>query len=222
MFEHQHIVTTPLFLLFVAFSFLLSVVYYWGRRENRRVFLAAFNDLVDVVRPDDQRFTNIGGLVGYHAQLTIDQKNRPFSKVEATITLLPRHSLLYMPISLMIMRFDRLFITLHQRGTMAGEGHLIEKRYAGFRAPKITNAHRLEKLEIQWGRHAFLVYFEQVKMRDQLLAFVRRQPDPGIIRHIALVAGQRKCFLFMIPKKGQVKNNLEPVYRWLGSLAKTG
>jgi len=222
MFKHQDIVTTPLFLLFIAFSFLLSVVYYWGRRANKRVFLDAFNDLVDVVRPDDQRFTNIGGLVGYHANLLINQKDRPFSKVEATITLLPRHSLLYMPISLMIMRFDRLFITLHQRGTLAGEGHLIEKRYAGFRAPKITNAHRLEKINIRWGNHDFLLYFAQLKLRDQLLAFVKKHPDPGTVRHIALVADQRKCFLFMIPKKGQVKKNLEPVYRWLSSLTKTG
>ena len=102
MFQHQHIVTTPLFLLFVAFSCLLSVVYYWGRRQNRKVFLAAFNDLVDVIRPDDQNFTNIGGTVGYHANLLIEEKDKPFGKVEATITLLPRHSLLYMPISLMI------------------------------------------------------------------------------------------------------------------------
>lgn len=219
MFKYQHIVTTPLFLLFVAFSFTLSVVYYWGRRENKRVFLAAFNDLIDVIRPDDQSFTNIGGLVGYHANLLIHRKDRPFSKVEATITLLPRHSLLYMPISLMIMRFDRLFITLHQRAALYGEGHLIEKRYAGFRGPKITNAPQMEKMEIKWGEYDFLLYFEQAKLRDRFLSFVHKQPDPGILRHIAIVAKQRKCFLFMIPKKNQVKDNLTPVYRWLCSLA---
>lgn len=219
MFKYQHIVTTPIFLLFVAFSFLLSVVYYWGRRKNKRVFLAAFNDLVDVIRPDDQHFTNIGGIVGHHANLVINRKDRPFSKVEATITLLPRHSLLYMPISLMIMRFDRLFITLHRRAALSGEGHLIEKRYAGFRGPKITNAERMEKTEIRWGDHDFLLYFEQAPLRDRFMSFVRKNPDPGIIRHIAIVARQRKCFLFMIPKKGQVKENLAPVYRWLCSLS---
>ena len=215
MFQHQNIVTTPLFLLFVGFSCLLSVVYYWGRRRNRKVFLAAFNDLVDVIHPDDQNFINIGGMVGYHANLLIEGKDNPFSKVEATITLLPRHSLLYMPISLMIMRFDRLFITLHQRGKLSGEGHLIEKRYAGFRGPKITNAHRMDKVEIKWGDYDFLLYFEQVPLRDRFLSFVQKNPDPGIIRHIAFVAHQRKCFLFMIPKIGRVKENLKPVYRWL-------
>lgn len=220
MFKYQHIITTPLFFLFVAFSCLLSIVFYWGRRENKRLFLAAFNDLVDVIKPDDQNFTNIGGLVGYHANLIINKNDSAFTKVDATITLLPRHSLLYMPISIMIMRFDRLFITMYHRSALSGEGHLIEKRYAGFRGPKITNAHRLEKMEIKWGRYDFLLYFEQVKLRDRFLAFVKRNPDPGIIRHIAIVANQRKCFLFLIPKKGQVKENLTPVYRWLCSLSK--
>lgn len=220
MFQHQHIVTTPIFLLFVAFSCLLSVVYYWGRRQNKKVFLAAFNDLVDVVRPDDQSFTNIGGLVGYHANLLIEQKDSPFSKVEATITLLPRHSLLYMPISLMIMRFDRLFITLYQRSKLSGEGHLIEKRYAAFRGPKITNADRMDKMEIKWGAYDFLLYYEQAPLRDRFMSFVRKNPDPGIIRHIAFVAHQHKCFLFMVPKKGRVKESLLPVYRWLCTVSK--
>jgi len=98
MFEHGHIVTQPVFFLFIAFSCVLTVGYFWGRRENKRVFLSAFDDLVEVVKPDEQTFTNIGGVVGYHANLLIKKKS-PFSQIDATITLLPRHSLLYISIS---------------------------------------------------------------------------------------------------------------------------
>jgi hypothetical protein len=217
MFKYQYIVTQPVFFLFVAFSCLLSAAFFWGRRRNKRIFLSTFNDLVDVVHPDDQTFTNIGGVVGYHANL-ITNKKSPFAKVDATITLLPRHSLLYMPISRMIMKFDRLFITLHMRARLPGEGHLIEKKYAGFRGPKITNEHILEKTEIQWGENRFFLYYEKVNIRDRLMAYVNRNPEPGMIRHIALVPGQRKCFLFMIPKTGAVKDAFAPVYRWIGSL----
>jgi len=218
MFKYQHIVTQPVFFLFVAFSCMLTIVYFWGRRENRRVFLSAFNDLIDVVKPDDQNFTNIGGVVGYHANLVLNNKG-PFSKVDATITLLPRHSLLYMPISKLIMKFDRLFITMHARAKLPGEGHLIEKGYARFRGPKITNEHLLEKMEIRWGKFDFLLYYEKYNIRDRLMAYVNKHPDPGILRHVAIVADQRKCFLFMIPKRGRVKESLTPVYQWIGSLA---
>ncbi len=218
MFAHQNIVTQPVFFLFIGFSCLLSAVYFWGRRANQRLYLSAFADLTDVIKPDDQTFTNIGGVVGYHANFIL-KKGSVFSKVDATITLLPRHSLLYMPLSKLIMKFDRLFITLYLKTSLSGEGHLIEKRYAGFRAPKITNAPRLEKMEIKWGNYDFLLYFEQYKMRDQFMSFVEKNPDPGFIRHIAIVAGERKCFLFMIPKRGRVKENFTPVYRWLRSVS---
>ena len=61
MFKYQHIITQPVFFLFVAFTCLLSVAYFWGRRKNRSLFLSTFSDLVDVIKPDDQTFTNIGG-----------------------------------------------------------------------------------------------------------------------------------------------------------------
>ena len=218
MFAHQNIVTQPVFFLFIGFSCLLSAVYFWGRRANQRLYLSAFADLTDVIKPDDQTFTNIGGVVGYHAKFIL-KKESVFSKVDATITLLPRHSLLYMPLSKLIMKFDRLFITLYLKAALSGEGHLIEKRYAGFRAPKITNAPRLEKMEIKWGNYDFFLYFEQNKMRDQFMSFVEKNPDPGVIRHIAIVASERKCFLFMIPKRGRVKENFTPVYRWLASVS---
>jgi hypothetical protein len=210
MFAHQDIVTQPVFFLFVAFSCLLSVVYFWGRRANQRLYLSVFDELTDVFKPKDQTFTSIGGVVGYHAKFIL-KKESIFSKVDATITLLPRHSLLYLPLSKLIMEFDRLFVTLHMKSALPGEGHLIENRYAGFRAPKITNAHRLEKTEIKWGGHDFLLYFEQFKMRDQFMSFVKENPDPGLIRHIAIVAGERKCFLFMIPQRGRIKQNFTPV-----------
>jgi len=95
-------------------SVLLTLGYFYGRRSNRRIYQSAFNDIVDVVKPDDQNFTNIGGAVGFHANLFIKKKGgTPFSRVDATITLLPRHSWLYLPISKLIRKYDRLFITLY-------------------------------------------------------------------------------------------------------------
>jgi len=112
MFEYEHIIMQPVFFLFVAFSFLLTVGYLWGRRQNKEISLAVLKDLIDVIRPDDQTFTNIGGAIGYHANLLVKKKGALLSRADATITLLPRHSWLYLPISKIIRKYDRLFITL--------------------------------------------------------------------------------------------------------------
>jgi len=215
----NNLVTTPVFYLFIAFSFLLSFGYFWGRRRNKQIFLSVFNALVEAARPVDQTFTTIGGVVGYHANLHL-KKESPVSRIDATITLLPRHSWLYIPISMIIMRYDRLFITLYIRPTLPGEGHIIEKVYAGFRGPKIKNADRLQKELIRWGNLDFYLYYETVKVRDQLIQYIDRNPQPGIIRHIALIPEQKKCFVFMIPRREEVGKYFGPIPRWISSIVK--
>ena len=54
----------------------LSVVYFWGQTRKPSGFFSPLStDLLDVIKPDDQTFTNIGGLVGYHANLILKKKN---------------------------------------------------------------------------------------------------------------------------------------------------
>lgn len=220
MFKYEHIITQPVFFLFVAFSFLLTFGYFWGRRHNRAIFRSAFNDLMEVFRPDDQTFTNIGGAIGYHANLYIRKKGAFLSRVDATITMLPRHSWLYFPISKLIRKYDRLFITLYMKHPLPEESHLIEAKYSGFMGSKIENASRLNREDVKWGKYAFSIYYESMMMRDNFVRLIDNNPDPGVIRHIAVVPNQKKTFIFMIPKMGEVGRYLTPVYRWLPSILK--
>jgi hypothetical protein len=185
--------------------------------DNTRLYLSAFNGLVDVIKPVDQTFTNIGGLIGYHGNF-VTRKDSPIEKVEATITFLARQSLLYLPVSILIRRHDRLFVTLYMRQSPKEEGHLIEEKYARYRRARITNEARLNREPVRWGNSNWIVYYESGRMRDQLKKLTASHADPGILRHIAVVPDQKKCFVFMIPKKGMVKTSFEPVYRWIPSL----
>jgi hypothetical protein len=212
------VATQPVFLLFIAFTCLLTLGYFWGRRENRRIAFSALEALVEVVRPDDQTFTNIGGAIGYHANLLIRKKG-PVRQVDATITLLPRYAWLYLPLSKVIRKYDRLFITVHLRHKPFAEGHLIEESYAAFGGPKIQNARRLAQEKVKWGGEDFCLFYETVPMRDKLQAYLSSHPDPGGIRHVALVPDQKRGFIFMIPRKGKVGTFLAPAYGWLTSLA---
>ncbi len=215
-----NIVHQPIFFLFIGFSFLLALGYFWGRRSNRRIYQSAFNDLVEVVKPDDQTFTNIGGAVGFHANLFVKKKGTPFSRVDATITLLPRHSWLYLPISKLIRKYDRLFITLYLKKPPSEEAHLIESKYSKFMGSKIENAHILHRETVKWKNLDFHLYYHSQKMLEKMRAFIKKNPDPGIIRHIALVPEQKKGFIFMIPKQGQVARYFDSIYHWLPSVLK--
>ncbi len=217
MFEHEYLLKQPLFFLFIAFSLFLSLGYYWGRRRNKQIFLSAFHDLVDIVKPDEQKFTNIGGTIGYHANLFVKKKGA-VSQVDATITMLPRQSLLYMPISKLIMRHDRLFITIHLNRAPAGEGHLIEKKYAAFRGPKIKEADKLYREEIKWGNLDFILYYENIKIHGHLAGLMKDLPGPGNLRHVALIPREKKGFVFAIPRMKEVGRDFGPVYRWFSKI----
>ena len=215
-----NIVHQPIFFLFIGFSFLLTLGYFWGRRLNRKIYQAAFNGLVDVVKPDDQTFTNIGGAVGFHANLFVKKKGAPFSRVDATITLLPRHSWLYLPISKLIRKYDRLFITLYLKKPPSEEAHMIERKYSKFMGAKIENVHLMHHETVKWENFDFHLYYSSQEMLEKMRAFIKKNPAPGIIRHIALVPGQKKGFIFMIPKPDQVARYFALIYHWLPSAAK--
>jgi len=216
MFEYEYLAKDPLFYLFVAFSALLGYGYFWGKRVNTRIFRSAFDDLVSVIQPADKTFTNIGGLIGYHANLTMSRKS-PVERVDATITFLPRHSWLWMPVSKLIRKYDRLFITMYLRQYTGAEGHLIEQAYSQFRGPKIDNADRMKQETLTWGKHSFILYYGNGKIHDQLKSLAADFPDPGNLRHIAIVPEQKRCFIFMIPREGKVSRDFSPVYRWIMS-----
>ncbi len=220
MENYADILYQPIFFLFIGFSFLLTLGYFWGRRSNRRICQSAFNDLVDVVKPDDQTFTNIGGAIGFHANLFVKKKGTPFSRVDATITLLPRHSWLYLPISKLIRKYDRLFITLYLKKPPSEEAHLIEIKYSKFMGSKIENAHLMHHETVKWENFDFHLYYNSREMLEKIQAFIKKNPAPGTIRHIALVPEQKKGFIFMIPKLDQVARDFARIYHWLPSVLK--
>lgn len=210
----------PIFYLFIAATILLTLGYSWGHRGNKGIFLSAFNALVDTLKPKDQSFTKIGGETGYHANL-IPKKNSFIRRVDATITLLPRQSWLYLPFSLLTMRFDRLFLMLFFSKKAMGlvsEGHLIEEKYSHFRGPKITNEDQLQREELRWGERDFLLYYADETIKNDLLNLKQKLKEPKYLRHIAVVPDREQAFLFMIPKKGYVAEAFPVIYKWLNNM----
>jgi hypothetical protein len=193
---------------FIIFSF------HSGKRKNREICTAVFNELMKVFKPDDQTFTNIGGVVGHHGTFSFKERGS-VSLIDVTLTLLPRQAPLYMPISKFFMRNDRLFISVYMRYPPPGEGHIIEKQYTGFRGPEITNISRLHQMELKWGDLTFFLYYEQDRMIDRFRELIGSLPDPGPIRHIAIVPDQRKGFVFMGLQQEPIEAYLAAVYNWL-------
>jgi hypothetical protein len=206
--------TLSVLIVIVAVSAFIVFSFHSGKRKNKEICTTTFNELIKVFKPDDQTFTNIGGVVGHHGTFSFKERG-PVSRIDVTLTLLPRQAPLYMPISKFFMRNDRLFISVYMRYPPPGEGHIIEKGYTGFRGPEITNISRLHQGQLQWGDLAFFLYYEQDRMIDRFKELIESLPNPGPIRHIAIVPDQRKGYIFMGLQQEPIESHLAAVYGWL-------
>jgi hypothetical protein len=201
-------------LVIIAISVFIAFSFHSGRRKNKEICTVVFNELIKVFKPDGQTFTNIGGAVGHHGTFTFKERGS-VSRIDVTLTMLPRQAPLYMPISKFLMKYDRLFVSVYMRYPPPGEGHIIERGYSGFRGPVITNISRLRRTELKWADLDFSLYYEQDRMIDHFKKLVESLTDPGPIRHIAIVPDQRKGYIFMGLQQEPIGAYLSPVYDWL-------
>ncbi|MDO9559474.1 MAG: hypothetical protein Q7I89_07275 [Syntrophales bacterium] len=207
----------PVFFVLALISAVLTIGYFLGNRHNKQLFLAIFEELTAVIKPEHKEYGNIGGSKEYYTNFTL-QKESPLARIDAKFTFLPRQLWPYLPIALLIDKYDSLLMALHFKEKLRDEGHIIEADYAKLRKAKIANVDQLNKALIKWGKHDYNIYYRSKKTYDRLKELIDRIDDPGVIRHIALIPGQKKCFIFMIPRKGQVAKDLAPVYQWMLSL----
>ncbi len=210
----------PLFYLFIAVTVLLALGYFWGSRKNRNIYRQTFQELIETLQPRDQKFTAIGGVIGYHANI-FPKDSKSVRRVDATITLLPRQAWLYYPVSRFFRGFDRLFLTLYLDPSLLQnrqEGHLIEKKYARFKGPKIANRQKLNRETINWNGGQFSLYSGSSRIRQEFKQLLGKKDLPGPIKHIALIPEQDRAFIFMIPRPDAVSRTLPHLLDWLKQL----
>jgi hypothetical protein len=213
----EHFSQQPLFFLLALISALLTVGYYWGNQRNRKLFEAVYDEMTQVIKPEQKEHGNIGGSREYYCNYSL-KKDGPIDHIEAKFAFLPRHLLPYLPISLLIDKYDKLLLAFHYREKLHEEGHLIEARYAQTRKARIAGIEDINKAFIKWGNSNFNIYYRNKKTLERFKRFVERTGDPGVVRHIAIVPDQKKCFVFMIPRKGKVIKELPQIYQLLLTL----
>jgi hypothetical protein len=207
----------PVFFVLALISAVLTVGYYWGNRINRKRFEAAFAELIEMIKPEKQEYGNIGGTREFYCDFSL-RKGTPLERIDAKFTFLPRHLWPYLPIALLIDKYDGLLIALHFKEKLRDEGHIIEADYAKLRKAKILNIDQLQKAVIKWGKIEHYIYYRNKKTYDRLKELIDSIDDPGVVKHIALLPGQKKCFVFLVPQKGRIVKDLAPIYQWLLAL----
>ncbi|MCS7233981.1 MAG: hypothetical protein N3C62_04570 [Synergistetes bacterium] len=201
---------SDLILILIIFSAVLTLQFFKGRKLNLILMKSYLEEIESVLRIKDKDYTWIGGYVGFKAGYKIE--NKLFSVLEVSLILSPRHSLLYLPISLLLFRGDRVFFLLTPRGKkVESEVHVIREGAFWFR-PKIRRARELREKRISLSGVNFSTFCENEMVLDKVLRLIRKyRGDLKIIKHLALVPSTNRLYLHLRPKTGELKEFLRLV-----------
>ncbi|MCF7885281.1 MAG: hypothetical protein K9M80_02195 [Candidatus Marinimicrobia bacterium] len=205
---------TLLFYIFVAISIILVIGYFLGRRKNKNISYSTIQSLKKLIKPADQIITNIGGVVGYHLEMDFES-DRNFNNLEGTITLLPRHSLLYLPVSKLFRKFDRFYVKIDvDKIPVSSEIKFIENNFLNEHRKEVKNNNKFHKEELTIDQKIFCYYYD----RDSDLKILKKMIDQieGIkyIKEISINSNGEIALLF-VPGEKRNKKILEPIINWL-------
>lgn len=187
--------------LLLAFAALTALVYRLGRRRIVRLATSWSRALEAGLAPGDTEYTNIGGLVGYHA--VYKGLAAPLERVCITFTFLPRHSLLFYPVSRLFLRHDRMFLTLYADRRVRAEAHLVERRLERSPRHRVAGAERFSRCVFAHAGREYLLLANKAKEKKFLEALLAAYP-PGMIRHLALVPDNNSLYVLLDPGRGDV------------------
>jgi len=194
----------------VALAVAATAQYYIGTRRNRAIAARLSGELEEVLRPKSTNYVNIGGTIGYNFAYAMPE---PWTKAKGTFTINARHSLLYLPVSVLFGVRDRFFINLFTKRRLKGEGHAVAASF--LRKANIDGVEAMERRDVEVGGKSFVLLWRGAKLGDELLAALEAFPEPARLRHFCAYPETKTFFLHTLPKEGQVKASLESILRAL-------
>lgn len=209
------------FLLMMAVFILASVSvlqFYKGRKTNLKILEYSIKALEKTFTPRDKKYTIVGIYIGYTTLYKIFRKT--LSTIQATVLLLPRQSLLYMPIAKLTSRYDRIYLVFNYSREMVVEAHVVRKWYYRLgirRAIRGIKKMRIEKTKID-GKDYYLVYTQR-SMAQKLLDYITSLKNPHMVNHVAVVPKLKRLYVAAKLDKENLNDFLKKTYELALSLA---
>ncbi len=192
-----------LFWILLITTIFLIASFYWGIRKNTRLAKSVAEKLEKTLKPLNQTYTWLGGSIGFAGEYEVIG----FKKVYVNLRLIPRQSVLWLPISLTLGRRDSLQLLFYLNFPVKQEFHIIKK---GFFMPKIYNIENLKKIE----KEDFIYFYEKDPEGKRAFEYICKELKP-FLRHIALT---QENHIFYIELTGNLQN--EKIWKSLNRLIK--
>lgn len=180
-----------------------TVQYFLGVKKNRWLGKTMSIQAENLLDPKETNYVNIGGAIGYNFTYKLRD---PWKEMKGTFTFFPRHSLLYMPISMIVGGSDRFFLNLFTGRRLIGEGHIVEQSH--LKRAKIDEIGEMQAEQVERAGKTFFLYWRYADLKNALLKTLDAMPDPASLRHFCCYRDNKTFFLYLKPKNGAIEDNL--------------
>lgn len=181
--------------------------YFFGRRRNRALAASISKGLETLLKPNHTNYVNIGGSIGYNFVYTLS--TGPWVSAKGTMTMSPRQSLLYLPISRLLGFTDRFFINLFTKKKIKGEAHIVAR--ATLRRARIDGIEEMSRRDTEARGKSFVLLWRGTDLSAELESLLAAFPEPRRLRHFCSYPGNKTFYLYVVPKGGDVSADLETV-----------
>jgi hypothetical protein len=197
----------PYIVPLIVLALCATAGYFWGRKKNRWIGAWIAREAEAALRPRDTEYVNIGGTIGHHFTYALPP---PFREAKGTFTLLPRHSILYLPISLLIRGHDRLYLQLYTDERLPGEAHILREDYYRKDPERVTGAETMRRDRATVGGRAYVLLWRHPGQDRRLRRLLQQLEGCGeTLLHFCCYPGHRNFYLYIAPVQGR----LEPLLR---------
>ncbi len=198
--------------LFISALVVLAVVstasYYLGTKKNRWIVSTMSRQLEDVLKPKTTNYVNIGGVIGYNFTYALPA---PYTSAKGTITLSPRHSLLFLPFSMLLGISDRFFVNVFAKKKFKGEGHIVDLKYMG--KANIAGVETMERRDVEAKGKKFVLLWRKADLASTLESTLAALDDPTSLRHFCAYHETGTFFMHLRPKSGSIGETVQTLVK---------
>lgn len=143
-----------IFIILILISFFISIAYLYGFKKNYRLIKNVAKILEVELNPLDKNYTWLGGVVGFSAEYDIENTG----KIKITFSTIPRQSILFLPLSILMGRYDKLELLVPVKKKITSDINIFKKNLLN--NINIKNNVYTEKLYINQDSLKLRVYYE--------------------------------------------------------------
>ncbi len=183
--------------------------FFRGRRTNLELMRDYVREIEDTLKPIDKLYTLTGLYSGFKSEFKVDSKK--VDKVEISLALMPRESLLYYPISLLTLKHDRMYVVFRLLKKPRKEIHLVQPKTLSYNAKDLKD---VLKREVKVNGTTYLTNVPD----DETLNFLKPILVNEKVLHVSLVPQTSVLYVFMKPQRGLVREVLKRSLEFIESL----